>query len=258
MGFSVVDLAGKRFGRVVVSKQAPSCRGYAMWEVVCDCGKEFTTRGGSLRAGDVKSCGCLRLEILTNRPCFDLLGQRFGRLLVVERVKNPHKNGAAWRCRCDCGNETVVSGGNLRHRTRSCGCLAREQLVVKLSLPKGQAARNFVLDRYRRGAETRNLEWSLSDDFFWSIIAMPCHYCGLAPSNELPSQLRKRATCAGFLWGGVDRKDNAEGYTVENVVPCCTTCNRLKRVMSYEQFTAYLDRAGAFRYAQKSAVGAPS
>lgn len=256
MGVLVVDLVGKRFGRVVVLKQATSYCGYAMWEAVCDCGKKFTTRGGSLRAGDVKSCGCLRLEILTNRPCFNLLGQRFGRLRVVERVKNPHKNGAAWRCVCDCGNETVVSGANLRHRTRSCGCLAREQLIAKLSLPKGQAANNFLLDKYKRSAALRHLVWGLTDREFFTLIQRPCHYCGQPPSRPLPKLLRNRPTNAGFAYNGVDRKNNDDGYAIENTVPCCTACNRFKRAMSYEQFIAYLDRVETFRHTQKSAMGA--
>ena len=56
----------------------------------------------------------------------DLTGQRFGRLLVIREAgrKNGH---VAWLCRCECGNEIVVSGDNLRReRTQSCGCLRRE------------------------------------------------------------------------------------------------------------------------------------
>jgi len=56
----------------------------------------------------------------------DLTGNRYGRLTVIEYVytknRKPH-----WRCRCDCGNETIVSGSNLRYGvTKSCGCLEEE------------------------------------------------------------------------------------------------------------------------------------
>ena len=56
----------------------------------------------------------------------DLTGQRFGRLLVIREAGR--KNGrVAWLCRCECGNEIVVSGDNLRREhTQSCGCLSRE------------------------------------------------------------------------------------------------------------------------------------
>lgn len=54
----------------------------------------------------------------------DLTGQRFGRLLVVEEAGHDKHKKALWRCVCDCGNETVVRGYKLRHKTeptRSCG-----------------------------------------------------------------------------------------------------------------------------------------
>lgn len=46
----------------------------------------------------------------------DLLGQKFGRLKVIEKM--PSKDSRSmWRCICDCGNEKVVSGRNLKKRT---------------------------------------------------------------------------------------------------------------------------------------------
>lgn len=58
---------------------------------------------------------------------FDHTGQRFGRLFVAERVAN--RNGEpAFRCVCDCSNESVVLGKHLRYgKTISCGCYARER-----------------------------------------------------------------------------------------------------------------------------------
>ena len=57
----------------------------------------------------------------------DLTGKRFGRLTVVERAEN--KNGyRRWKCKCDCGNETVVYSANLSGgKTKSCGCLCSEK-----------------------------------------------------------------------------------------------------------------------------------
>lgn len=56
----------------------------------------------------------------------DLVGQRFGHLLVIERRSNNSYGQTRWLCRCDCGNETIVYAGNLRHgHTQSCGCLQK-------------------------------------------------------------------------------------------------------------------------------------
>lgn len=56
----------------------------------------------------------------------DLTGQRFGRLLVLERAPVKNKK-TMWFCRCDCGSEALVNGSNLlRGKQQSCGCLRRE------------------------------------------------------------------------------------------------------------------------------------
>lgn len=56
----------------------------------------------------------------------EIQGQRFGRLLVIERVKVPGANNAMWKCQCDCGKETVAAAANIGRTTFSCGCLAKE------------------------------------------------------------------------------------------------------------------------------------
>lgn len=59
----------------------------------------------------------------------DITGQKFGRLTVLHRDTNKHSyRGAYWVCRCDCGNEHVVLGTNLRRgAVQSCGCMSVEQ-----------------------------------------------------------------------------------------------------------------------------------
>lgn len=57
----------------------------------------------------------------------DLTGKRFGMLTVIERAPNSAAGKPMWRCKCDCGNETVVHGNALRDGyTKSCGCYRRE------------------------------------------------------------------------------------------------------------------------------------
>ena len=57
----------------------------------------------------------------------DIAGQRFARVVAVAREGSSARGLAMWRCRCDCGNEFVAAGANLRHGlTRSCGCLVRD------------------------------------------------------------------------------------------------------------------------------------
>ena len=59
-------------------------------------------------------------------PVKDMVGQRVGRLVVIARGVSATRN-AAWRCRCDCGNEITVRRDHLRQGfVKSCGCLKRE------------------------------------------------------------------------------------------------------------------------------------
>ena len=60
----------------------------------------------------------------------DLTGQRFGRLVVLQRAKTINKR-TKWLCKCECGNEVVVEAYNLRvGHTQSCGCLQRAATSV--------------------------------------------------------------------------------------------------------------------------------
>jgi hypothetical protein len=56
------------------------------------------------------------------------IGNTYGYLTVIERAENTKEGRAMWKCRCKCGNETVVLGKHLRSgNTKSCGCYQRER-----------------------------------------------------------------------------------------------------------------------------------
>lgn len=62
------------------------------------------------------------------QQAIDMTGMKIGRLTVVSRAENTKQNKAQWLCRCDCGNEVVVSRRHLKDfSTLSCGCYAKEQ-----------------------------------------------------------------------------------------------------------------------------------
>ena len=64
-----------------------------------------------------------------SKKALDLTGKKFGRLLVLEPIGRNKRLEVLWKCRCDCGNETIVKTAFLTHgHTRSCGCLQREKV----------------------------------------------------------------------------------------------------------------------------------
>ena len=59
----------------------------------------------------------------------DLRGQRFGRLVVIDKdiEISKKKKRSYWLCQCDCGNQKVIRHTNLTTgETISCGCYAKE------------------------------------------------------------------------------------------------------------------------------------
>lgn len=60
----VIELTGKRFGRLTVIEEAGKDRIFVLWRCACDCGQETTVRGYNLRSGNTTSCGCVRRERL--------------------------------------------------------------------------------------------------------------------------------------------------------------------------------------------------
>lgn len=72
---------------------------------------------------------------------FDLVGQKFNMLTVLEKAPS-RNNNVMWLCKCDCGNTTEVSTYSLRTgHTKSCGCL-------KLR-PKAQDLTGLVFGRLK-------------------------------------------------------------------------------------------------------------
>lgn len=56
------------------------------------------------------------------------IGQKFGRLTVLEFKARNKQYDSLWLCRCECGNEKVIAGGKLfSGHTKSCGCLQKER-----------------------------------------------------------------------------------------------------------------------------------
>ena len=69
---------------------------------------------------------------------------------------------------------------------------------------------------YAKGANTRNIEFKLSEIEFSEISNQSCYLCGLSDKN------------------GIDRFDNMKGYLLENCKPCCGHCNLMKKDQPYE------------------------
>lgn len=119
-----LNLTEQRFGKLTACQRVPAPKtdrkGNAWWECVCECGERVTVRACHLRSGEVRSCGCKRT--------YDLWGERFGRLVVVDRSEKQIDGLRKWVCDCDCGTRAVLRyGWQLRSKdSTSCGCAMLE------------------------------------------------------------------------------------------------------------------------------------
>lgn len=96
----------------------------------------------------------------------DLSGQYFGKLTVIEMVGlNKHKR-ALWLCKCDCGNDCVVTSQELvKGDTKSCGCLNKE--AVSRANKKDIANKRFgkLVVIQEDGKDSRgNIKWECKCD----------------------------------------------------------------------------------------------
>ena len=133
-----------------------------------------------------------------------------------------------------CNTISVKSYHNILSNNLSCRSCKGNSRTPTLNAP-----RNAAKARYIKGAKERNLEFNLSDDEFDSLIFGNCHYC-----NSLPEEHDRNTnhTEIPFLRNGIDRVDSSKGYTIDNCVTCCSTCNRMKSNMSCNDFIKHIQK----------------
>jgi hypothetical protein len=73
---------------------------------------------------------------------------------------------------------------------------------------------------YKARAERKSLAFEMTKAEYDTMTHCDCYLCGRAPSNG--------------AWHGVDRVNNACGYTADNTQGCCSGCNYLKNKFDFD------------------------
>jgi hypothetical protein len=108
-----------------------------------------------------------------------------------------------------------------------------------------------VLSVYQRNAKHNDREFGIPENTFIGLITSPCDYCGQPPSQKLWQGVADKERQV-FRWNGLDRIDSTKGYTEENVVPCCKTCNELKSDKTREEFLSAIEAIHRWQHAIRS------
>lgn len=98
----------------------------------------------------------------------DLTGQRFGRLLVLEKAEThitpSGQKIAQFLCHCDCGREVIICARSLREgTTQSCGCFRKEEAARKHYRHGGSYSSLYAVHREMKqrcsNPKNRNYKW---------------------------------------------------------------------------------------------------
>jgi hypothetical protein len=81
---------------------------------------------------------------------------------------------------------------------------------------------------YKNTAKKRNLKFDLTLEQFEKITSQLCYYCR--------EYTKDREFC------GIDRVNSNFGYVLDNCVPCCETCNYMKRNLTTEEFLSHIKK----------------
>ncbi len=168
----------------------------------------------------------------------NLIGRRFGKLVVQSRVPGSKFAYRLWACLCDCGKTSVVISRSLvTGNTTTCGCGKWKKThghTINDKHTTEYGAWNTMKDRChnRRSRSWKNYggrgirvcrEWRNSFDAFFSHI-------GPKPSPEL----------------SVDRIDNNDGYRPGNVrwataIQQARNSRRKRKVVKYKGKSATIE-----------------
>lgn len=140
------------------------------------------------------------------------IGQRFGRLTVIERAPDGNDkskyNAVRYYCRCDCGSVVSVrKNGLISGNTKSCGCLSKEVHSTQKGLI------SHPLYNIWRGMKKRC--YSKTDHAYRNYGGRGITVCEEWKNSFL--SFYEWALRSGYNQGlSLDRVDNDKGYSPDN------------------------------------------
>jgi len=175
-------------------------------------------------------------------PIKNEIGKKYGKLTVIQQGGKTPSGITKWVCKCECGNQVEVQGVNLRRGvTTSCGCGKGRKEEFS-----GSHVYKRVYNILKISTKRNNRELELSFEEWKDIVNQKCYYCGMEPYNKRYAYSSKRYK-RGIendnieIFNGIDRIDSSKGYIKENVVSCCTMCNRMKSDFTQEDFFTQIE-----------------
>ncbi|MHA1469847.1 MAG: hypothetical protein ACTSSP_04720 [Candidatus Asgardarchaeia archaeon] len=228
-GSRLIDLTGKRFGKLVVTSRSKKySRAGTYWDCECDCGETKVFRSDVIRKHNLQSCGCVYDHIK--------IGERYGNLTVLERAKRGQRS-YYWRCSCDCGKEIVLTSHTLKYGShRSCGCL---QNPVGQDHPCYKGYKDLsggLFHKFEFNASRRKLSFRVTKKYLWKLFEKQNRKCALSGINLDLGLRSRKEELARECTASLDRVDNTRGYMKGNVQWVHKHINKMKNIHSQDYF----------------------
>lgn len=227
-----INLSGQKFGKLtVIKRNGSSNHGQARWMCECECEKIVTINSGSLRQGLTTSCGC-------NRRNEFFKGQQINKLTLVEIYDSDKHGNIRWRCKCECGEESIVCSSSLNNgKVDGCAkCAIKNRSGSKSSCFNGyQEITGTFWGNIKKSSRTRSLEFSITIKQAWELFLKQNRKCAL--SGLFLTLNTKANSHTGTA--SLDRIDSSKGYTIDNVQWVHKDINIMKSDHSDKEFINY-------------------
>lgn len=175
-------------------------------------------------------------------------GEKYGDYIALEAIQYTTKNNTVekqWKCIDDLGNIKYFRARKLTtlKSSEENKILYDKNLEVLVKNNKHQyGVRNKYYQNYKNNALSRNHIFELLFDDFNNVIIQNCYYCGQEPQfNDRWIKIEHKNQ-PKLAYNGIDRVDSLKGYTINNVVPCCSKCNLMKNIFTSEEFLHHISK----------------
>lgn len=159
----------------------------------------------------------------------DLVGQVFGKLVVVGKTSARKRQAVVWELMCECGTLCYSTSSSLKRGwKKSCGCIRRALMTEKpIRLKHGKAKTPLYLlwTSASHRAKAKGMEFSI--DFEDLVVPDVCPVLGI-PLQHSQGKHKDGSP-------SLDRLDNSKGYTKENTWIISRRANVLKNDASLEE-----------------------
>ena len=230
---SMIDLTGKRFGKLLAIHPNGKQWTNVVWHCQCDCGNTIDLSGDYLRSGTRSDCGCVNPRKHRIKP-----GDRFGKLTVIEHIGFTPSKKRIWNCQCDCGNTIEVSTVALNGgRKTSCGCDEEKEKRKAIRVQIGQRYGRLTVVRELYNTPEGKPIWECECDCgnkttatTWYLLHSVNQNCGQCNEDTISGQLCWSCKHATNKYGKCSWSARLEPVKGWNATEVCGECGKSYKI----------------------------